>query len=352
MLEFRQRQTARKEQKSLSTVRETVLGMNVVSEPHGQPRLMTHGTQMKLSVVILNWNAAADTIRCAHNVVAWQRVQPRLWIVDNGSTDGSAETIAQECPAAHLVRNSINLGFAGGNNIGIGKALALDDAPVLLLNNDAVVEERDVIKLLETLRANEKIGFIGPLLFDAEHRDRLLSAGGKDPALHHHSHIYRLPQTETVSIVTYVPGTVIIGRAEVFRAVGMLDEDYFFSTEVADLCVRAGKRGYLSAIDPRARAIHKLSRSSDFRETLYTYYIIRNRFLFIRKFHRTSKWPLFGAWSCYSLALSLKAELGGKSAMARAVRLGLRDALEGRFGDQNSRVLAKCSTANKQRRLG
>ena len=264
-------------------------------------------------------------------------------MVDNGSTDSSADIVSRQCPDTHVIRNPINLGFAGGTNKGIVQALAEEDAPILLLNNDAFVAERDVIRLLDTLSGDKRIGCIGPLLFDAEQQDKLLSAGGRNPVLHHHGHILKLPVDETVSFVEYVPGTVIIVRADVFHAVGLLDEEYFFGVEVADLCMRAGKQGYLSAIDARARATHTLGRSSHLRETLHTYYIIRNRFLFIPKFHRNLKFLLYGVWALYSVALSLKVYLEGKPAMAQAVHLGLRDGLQGRFGGQNERVLAACA---------
>jgi len=297
---------------------------------------------MKLSIIILNWNAGADTIRCARDLVAWKRIQPIIWIIDNASTDGSANIIAYECPEARLVRNTANLGFAGGNNRGLVEALAGSDAPVMLLNNDASIAEEDVVGLIETLQANPQIGFIGPLLFDAEQRDRLLTAGGQNMVWHLKSHI---PKTvgEPVQIVDYVPGTVMIGRAEVFRVVGLLDEDYFFNGETPDLCWRAKQQGYLSAVDTHARAFHAVARSSKFRETLYSYYIIRNRFLFIRKFYRgLTQILLYSFWILYSLALSLKLQLSGKPHAAQSIRMGLLDGLQGRFGGQNERVLSTC----------
>jgi GT2 family glycosyltransferase len=294
----------------------------------------------KLAIIILNWNAAADTIRCLRHIASWERLQPTIWVVDNGSTDGGVEAISRECPEVHLIRNSANLGFAGGNNRGIVEALSTGDAPILLLNNDAFVDEEDVIRLLDTLQADPQIGFIGPLLFDAEKEDRLLSAGGRDPARHHESHILELTPDEPVRVVECVPGTMVLVRAEVFRTVGLLDEAYFFASEVADLCMQARRHGYLSAVDTRARAFHTLSRSSDLRGTLHTYYIIRNRFLLIRKFHRNWKALFYVFWTLYSLALSVKVQLNGNAASAQAMRLGLADGLRGRFGGQNERVLA------------
>ena len=302
---------------------------------------------MELSVIILNWNAAEDTVRCVRDVAGWARLKPAIWVVDNGSTDGSAEVIARECPEAQLIRNASNLGFAGGNNRGIAAALATGETPLLLLNNDAFVGEEDIIRLLDTLQADARIGFVGPLLFDAEERDRLLSAGGKDPARHHQSHILELAGDEPVYSVECVPGTVVMVRAEVFRRAGLLDEAYFFASEVADLCMQVGRQGYISVIDARARAFHNLERSSELRSSLHTYYIIRNRFLLIRKFHHTWRLLYYGFWTLYSLALSLRVQLDGKPATARAIRMGLVDGLRGRFGGQNERVLATTSSENQ-----
>ena len=299
----------------------------------------THSTA-KLAVIILNWNAADDTIRCAQYVSAWQHLRPTIWVVDNDSADDSVQIISHACPDAHLIANATNLGYAGGNNQGVKAALSAGNALILLLNNDASVDESDISRLLNTLGKDQRIGIIGPPLFDANEKDRLLTAGGKNPVLNHHSHILKLaPDEPPVRTVDYVPGTVLLARAEVFRTVGLLDEDYFFNTEVADLCMRARRHGYLSAIDTRARAFHALDhRPSGIRETLYVYYFVRNRFLFIRKFYRGRRIPLTLFWGLYSLALYLKLNVNEKPSMARAVRLGLADGLRGRFGGQNERV--------------
>lgn len=302
---------------------------------------------MSVAVVILNWNAAQDTIQCARRITPWNSVQPTIIVVDNASRDGSPEIISRECPSIQVVRNPINQGFAGGSNRGIREALRRGDAPILLLNNDAQIEEKDVIRLLETLQGNERIGLVGPLLFDAKGKERLLAAGGRDPARHHHSHIRTLQSSEPIQIVECVPGTVILVEADVFRKIGLLDERYFFASEVVDLCLRAQQQGYLSAVDTRARAFHDLERSSELRETLHSYYIVRNRFLLIRKFHQASSVPYYIFWTLYSLALSLKARLKGRRAAARAIRLGLLDGVQGRFGGQNRRVLEAISHVDR-----
>jgi len=298
---------------------------------------------MDLAVVILNWDAAEDTIRCLRNLASWNRVSPTIFVVDNASPPESAAAIAQAYPDIHLLRNEENLGFAGGTNRGMAEALARGNAPILLLNNDAFINEEDTIRLLRTLKENEDIGIIGPLLFDAEQKERLLSAGGKSPIKHHHTRILKLAPGAPVRPVEYVSGTAVIIKAQVLRQVGLLDENYFFSTELADLCMRAKQHGFLSTVDTRARAYHTLSRSSGLRNTLYVYYIVRNRFIYIRNSPYKVKTLFYIFWTAYSLALWLKLHLAGQPAPARAVRLGLIDGLQRRFGGQNERVLSACS---------
>ncbi len=292
-----------------------------------------------LSIIILNWNAAADTIRCVRAFANWQTIRPEIWVVDNASEDNSAELIAKTCPNVRLIKNSINLGYTGGNNQGLQKALSHSHAPLMLFNNDATIAEADVCQLLETLQNNPEVGIIGPPLFDADQPDRLLTAGGKNMIRHLSSHISEIKTDEVLQIVDYNPGTVFIARSEVFESVGLLDENYFFGGELPDFCHRAKQSGYLSAVHTGTRAYHTLARSSRFRETLYPYYIIRNRFIFIYKFYTVSKIVWLSFWTLYSAMLFLKLRLSHQTHAAQAVWMGLVDGLQQKFGGQNERVL-------------
>jgi GT2 family glycosyltransferase len=294
----------------------------------------------ELAIIILNWNAAEDTMRCIRDILAWEQLRPTIWIVDNASAKDDIAAIARAYPEARIIRNEVNLGFSGGVNRGIQAALQAGDVPILLLNNDALIDESSVIHMLHTLQASDDIGFVGPLLFDADEAHTFISAGAKNPVLHHQTRIDTFPRAEQQEVAT-MSGTAILIRPAVFKTVGLLDEAYFFSTELADLCRRARQSaGYRCIIDARARAYHRIRRSARYRSALYPYYIIRNRFLYIRKFyHALPRLWLIGFWASYSLALSVKLWLTGETATRRAVWLGLVDGLQGRFGGQNERVL-------------
>jgi GT2 family glycosyltransferase len=293
----------------------------------------------RLAVVVLNWNAARETIHCVHSVQLWKECTPAIWIVDNGSMDGSADLISRACLGAHLIRNEQNRGFGGGNNRGIEQALSTGAQAILLLNNDAFIEERDLLQLFATLRQNDVAGFVGPLLL-GEDGHTVLSAGGRDIATTLNTHLKRARVATPTYPVDYVPGTVVLIRAEALRAVGIFDEAYFFSCEMADLCERARQRGYQSIIDTRAQAIHSQHAPSQLRETLYTYYSLRNRFLFTIKFRSNWRWAIEAFWAAYGLGMSIKARMVHKPLRARAAFLAVHDGLHGRFGGQNERVLA------------
>lgn len=298
---------------------------------------------MSLSVIILNWNAAEDTLRCIRAIDTWHPLHPSLWIVDNASSDGSPNLIAREAPHVHLIRNATNQGFAGGNNRGIEAALQASRSPLLLLNNDAHITESAVVALLKTLNSDPGIGFVGPLLYSESDPPHLLSAGGRSPIHHHHSHITTPPQSEAPFTVEYVPGTVLLIKPSALEAVGLLNESYFFTMEVAELCMRAARHSYRSVIDPQAQATHALeARPSQLRKTLYAYYIIRNRFRLMRDLRPRPLIGFYAFWTLYSVALTLKLHLMGETQAAQAIGLGLRDGLQGRFSGQNERVLAHC----------
>lgn len=306
------------------------------------PTLASDNRPPDLAVIILNWNAASDTLDCLVHVARWRSVTPRVWVVDNASQPADRKSLREGL--AHLsldctlIENESNLGFAGGTNRGLTAALAAGDGPILLLNNDARIEDESLQQLMATFAANPEIGWLGPLLY---HGGKLHSAGRRNPVLHHNSLITTLPQTPLLE-VSFISGSVALVRSELLHKIGLLDEDYFFNTEVADHCHRAREAGYQTVVESRARADHNLDRSSSLRSTLYVYYIIRNRFVYVRKRYRAAVLPLTVVWVIYSLLLAAKLWLSGQRATAKAVALGMKDGVSRRWGGQNERVLAAC----------
>jgi GT2 family glycosyltransferase len=290
------------------------------------------------AIIILNWNNASDTIPTVQTIQTWKTFQPVIWIVDNGSHDDSVERIRRECPGVQLLEADHNLGFAAGNNLAVRCALDKGQANYfLLLNNDAAIDEAGLLQLLATAEQHNA-GIIGPILRDPPPSAALQSAGGRNVAWHADTHLHAIPSTEPY-LVDYVPGTTILIRADLFKAIGLLDETYFISGEIADFCLRARRHGARLLIDPHVTVYHDQGRSSDLRVAFYTYYFMRNRFLFVGKFYPRLRWVLIPRWALFGLVSVIGSWLRGQRRRARALLLGLRHGLSGQFGDRSAEVL-------------
>ncbi len=291
------------------------------------------------AIVILNWNNYPDTIATVQAIGSWEKLVPTIWVVDNGSQDESVEQIRREGPNVRLLESDHNLGFAAGNNLAVRQALIDGQADYfLLLNNDAILTEDGLSRLLDTAE-QYKAGIVGAILRDPPPTQALQSAGGRNMAWHIDTHLRKIPSAAPYP-VDYVPGTAILICADVFKTVGLLDETYFISGEIADFCLRARRKGARLLIDPQVIVYHDQGRSSELRVAFYTYHFMRNRFLFVSKFYPRLRWILIPRWAMFGLVSVVSSWLRGQRRRARALWLGLRHGLSGQFGDRSAEVLA------------
>ena len=295
---------------------------------------------MHVAAVILNWNQADATLRAAGALRAWARPPDAVWIVDNASTDASRTRIPARCPEARYLYSEVNRGFAGGVNLALRRALESPAEAVLILNNDAALPEDAARRLQEALAADPRLAAVGPLLDESDGARPRLTAGGRDIDRRFETRIRVKPSGaglaggDAVRPVDYVPGAAALVRAAAFRSVGLFDEAYFFSGEMADLCRRARVAGWHCAIFPRAVAVHEPGAGA-IRSTLYRYYTLRNRFLFVSRHEPERRRRLFAFWTACGVLMAALAYVRGRPAQARAAWWGLRDGLAGRFGNRN-----------------
>ena len=129
-------------------------------------------------IVVLNWNRRDDTLDCLASLEGLD--YPSRWtlVVDNGSTDGSAEAIERAYPAVDVIRAGENLGYAEGNNLGLREALKRGADYVLVLNNDTLVARQMLTHLVAAAEVDQQVGAAGPTIYFHEAPDIIWSAGG------------------------------------------------------------------------------------------------------------------------------------------------------------------------------
>lgn len=296
----------------------------------------------RTGILILNWNAAQDTINCVRNFQDFSEHKIRIYVIDNNSDPADRERIRQNCRDIVFIRNDRNLGYAGGNNVGIRKALKDGCEYILLMNNDARIAKKDLRLLEQDLEVHPNLGIVGPIIRD--NNGGILNAGGRDIGRHYISHFKEPLQADRLYDVDYVSGTICLIRSSLLEQIGLLDEEFFFSGEVADLCQRAKKQltsadpsdpcgaPWRIAVNPLASGSHDLSASHGNRGGIYTYYTVRNRFLYIRKHLRSSIPRLFPYWTAQHLRHAFRCFQEGKKTELRMVLKGLLHGLIGRYG--------------------
>lgn len=300
---------------------------------------------MSLFVVILNWNGKSDTLACLDSLLASEGAEFRTVVCDNGSSDGSLAAVAawarqrlgagfrelraaevgSSVPAPHerffLIDNAANLGFAGGNNVGLRWALR-DPAcrHVWLLNNDTLVAPDALSQALARVAARSDIGICGSTLVYAHDRQTVQAWGGsaysawsgRTRHLGAHSPLAQLPvdPAPVEREMACVVGAAMLVRREWLETVGLLDEGYFLYFEEIDWATRAQGRFSLGWA-PRSLVFHKegasIGTAPGGGSPLSAYYLFRNRLRFAWRFHR-SRLPVVLACTLLDVAkLALRA---------------------------------------------
>ena len=221
-----------------------------------------------LSVVVLNFRTAERTIRAIECLPdASDEFTIETIVVDNGSNDGSAETIRKRFPQMHIVELPTNMGFSAGMNAGI-RAASGDF--ILLLNSDIEAEPGSVVKLIEFMRDNPNVGLTAPLLVDENgkpNRSLLVQptlSGVFIPLLgklRYKQWRHRIG-VEPLDVEATEGAAVFVKREAVDRA-GLLDEGFFFYHEIVEWCMRIRDNGYRVAIVPRAKMKHSRGKSTE-----------------------------------------------------------------------------------------
>lgn len=287
-----------------------------------------------VAIVIVIWNNKKDTVECLESFRGDTYPNKEIIIVDNGSSDDSVEVIRASFPEVTLLQTGQNLGFTGGNNVGITYALEKGADYVYLLNNDTTVEPEALAMLVQAADENPDAGLIAPVIHDFDPPRAIWFAGSivdlrRGAAWHDNA---RQPERgEAPYEVPWATGCAMLLRGPLLRALGGFDDRYYLSWEDVDLSLRVRQAGKRVMVAPSSRIYHKGGQSGKNLDGIYGYYTVRNSLLLARK--HSGRDYLRAAFSI--LSAGLRPCLRSRPFRARRLRLvwdGLWDHLRQRYG--------------------
>ncbi|MDO8269802.1 MAG: glycosyltransferase family 2 protein [Candidatus Levybacteria bacterium] len=294
---------------------------------------MTNKLMKKVFVIILTWNRRELVVNCLESLKKIKTSHDiQVIVVDNASIDDTIPYLKKFYPEIKVIKNLRNLGWSGGNNIGIKYAIKNKADFIILLNNDIIVEKNCIDRLILGLEKNKPAGIASPKIYRYNTKPPIISNAGNFFNSHYYSHAKGAGEVDKgqcnkIAYTDFVAG-VVCARSEVYKKCGLLDEDYFLYFEDADFCVRARKKGYLSVFIQDAVLYHMESATIGMNSPSHTYYNSRNHLLFIKK-HGTFKLLIRELY--LAVRLSAKKILRGSSD-GKYFGLGVIDFILCRFG--------------------
>ncbi len=242
----------------------------------------------RVCVILLNWNGKKDTLECLESLAKVHYEPFQVIVVDNASSDGSVEAIRSKYPDLVILETLENLGFAGGNNVGIRWALEKNFSWIFLLNNDTVVQG-DVLEAFLKAAKEKDARLLGAKIYSYHDRKKIDHLGG----------LWRPKYAEfgspakgkkdsdgdfvTMQKVDYVSGCALFVHRSVFETIGLLEPKFFLYWEETDFCFRAKRAGFAVWTAPNAHVYHKVSTSFTGGKPHMHYFWWRSRLLWIER---------------------------------------------------------------------
>lgn len=220
-----------------------------------------------VAVVVLNWNGTDDTLECLESLRYLDYPKAEVIVIDNGSTPPAVAEIGRRFPTATCLQLNENLGYAGGNNVGIRYAVEKGHDYVFVLNNDTIVSPGCLRAAVAIAESDQRIGAVGVKIIALDDPARVWVAFGQ---VTYRQDLVRLigfyeldnGAFDRVQDVEWVPGTAILLRRQAIEDVGVFDEQFFAYHEDVDWCTSARAKGFRIAYVPDAVVYHKGHRST------------------------------------------------------------------------------------------
>jgi GT2 family glycosyltransferase len=284
--------------------------------------------EYNISIITINYNGLNDTLALIESITFNNNME--VIVVDNASKQDEATVIQQRFPQVKVIRSEKNLGFAGGNNLGIQAA---QGKYLFLVNNDTIFKDFNLQSMIDRLESSSNIGAVCPKIrFSWDNnpiqfagytplskitvRNQAIGFGEEDRC-----------QYNTPRPTPYAHGAAMMLKREVIDNVGLMPECYFLYYEELDWSMMITRGGYEIWYEPACTIYHKESQATGQNSPLRTYYITRNILLLVRR-----NWK--GASKCLSYLYiicivsvrdMIKYAIHGQWKLAKAVYKGVQD---------------------------
>jgi GT2 family glycosyltransferase len=266
--------------------------------PFADPEQRRRRTKVGLSFILVNWNTKGHILEALRSIVdTVGGYRHKIFVVDNGSTDGSPEAIRKAFPRARLIRNEDNLGFARAVNQALAQATG---NYCVLLNSDARLMEGAIKTLATFMEENPDVGIAGGQLLNEDgSRQNSIAPFPSLATELFNKRLLRIlfprqyPGKErdypAPLDVDSLVGACLIVRCQAMEEVGQLDEGYFFFMEETDWCLRLKEQGWRISFVPQARILHLQGASASLAKAEARIEYYRSRYRFFTKWHGRGK---------------------------------------------------------------
>jgi GT2 family glycosyltransferase len=266
---------------------------------------MTNSAQPKVFVLILSYNGKKWLEECLPSVLAMDYPNYEVVVIDNGSSDGTAEYLESEFPEVQTVAINPNVGYARGFNAGLEYAAAHGAEYFLIMNNDTVIDRGALVALLETAVAKERAGFVTGKVYFYDSPAVLQTVGKyEDRILVNGRHIgwgeKDVGQYESVSERVFADDVFTLVNRKMYDEVGGYDPQFFLQCEEWDWQVRAKKKGWRIYYTPAAKIWHRVSATTGgYGSPINEYFFQRNRMVVLAKHGGIRRLVRYFAWESY-----------------------------------------------------
>lgn len=283
-------------------------------------------TEDLVSIIVVNYGTSKELAQLLVSLEKSTHQNLEIIVVDNNSNDQNLENLFLEFPQIILIQSDKNLGFAGGNNLGIDQA---SGKFIFFLNPDTEVNSNTIGELVQVLKKDQKVGLVSPKI-KYHHQPKTIQYAGCQQM--HPITLQAKPigknqidngDFDRMLDTAYGHGAAMMTRRDVIEKVGKMNDQYFLYYEELDWCQRIRKAAYKIQYVPSSVVWHKESVSTGKQSPLKTYYLTRNRILFARLHHLG--WKHYVSW-LYILGISTPKHLTSnlfKPKQAKAYLSGL-----------------------------